>query len=73
MNGINTYNQISQTYKVNDVIHKKENSVKVENISKEEIINSKDLTPEQKLDMLGIKKMSSRELAQKLADELIWF
>jgi len=75
MNGINSYNQISHTYKVNDVAtHKKENNITdntKEPMSKEDIISSKDLSPEQKLDMLGIKKMSSDELAKKLADELI--
>lgn len=40
-------------------------------LSREDIITSKDLSPEQKLEKLGIKPMNLNELATGLIDKLL--
>jgi len=40
-------------------------------LTRSEIISSKDLTPEQKMEKLGIKPMSTTEMANALANKII--
>jgi hypothetical protein len=40
-------------------------------LSREEIISSKDLTPEQKMEKLGIKPMTTTEMANTLVNKII--
>lgn len=40
-------------------------------LTRAEIISSKDLTPEQKMEKLGIKPMTTTEMATELADKII--
>ena len=44
---------------------------KTKELSREEIISSKDLTPEQKMERLGINKMTSQEIAEGLAEKMV--
>lgn len=52
-------------------VQKTTNVVKAKELSREEIIQSKDFTPEQKLEMLGIQKKSTEDLAKDLAGVLL--
>ena len=58
--------QINQTNKQ----VKTEKAEKVE-LTRSEIISSKDLTPEQKLEKLGIKPMTVNEMASGLTDKIM--
>jgi len=69
MNTINPYTQIQALQPKDNVRVREPESVK--ELSRAEIISSKDLSPDQKLEMLGIKKMNPDELASNLADELL--
>lgn len=70
MNSINKYSAVAQTFQTSSVTTKRdEKSEKIE-LSREEIISSKDLSPQQKLDMLGIKPMSTSDLAESLTNRL---
>ena len=59
--------QINQTNKQQV---KTEKAEKVE-LTRSEIISSKDLTPEQKLEKLGIKPMTVNEMASGLTDKIM--
>ena len=69
---INGYSNVAIT----QVQQNKNNTVptkasETKELTKPEIISSKDLTPEQKLEMLGIKKMSIDDMAEGIANKLI--
>ena len=49
----------------------KTSKVELSKMTRAEIISSKDLTPEQKLEKLGIKAMTIDELATNLATKFI--
>ena len=67
MNTIST-NIIQQQ---NIQFNKQKEKTDVVELTKVEIIASKDLTPEQKMEKLGIKKMSVEEMATGIADQLL--
>ena len=67
MDSINPYTNNTFTPQNNTTYNKQE---RVE-LTRSEIISSKDLTPEQKLEKLGIKPMSVDEMATELADKIM--
>ena len=70
MNSINPYTQgvVQAPTKTTKVEQPK---VEVKELTTAEIIKSKDLTPEQKLEKLGIKPMTAEELATNLATKFL--
>lgn len=69
MNTINPYTQSIVTPNNNTTYNGKDKET-VE-LTRSEVINSKDLTTEQKLEKLGIKPMTAEEMANGLADKII--
>lgn len=72
MTPINPYNNI-QTPSYN-VVEKRTNVLEVQKpkeLSRDDIISSKELSMDDKLRMLGIEKMSTEELANNLANNLL--
>ena len=66
VNPYTSVNYIKPTTKNNN-IQKTEKA----DLSRDEIISSKDLSPEQKMEMLGIKPMSIDELAEGLTTKIL--
>ncbi len=72
MNTINPYSNVDHTHPSN----RAGNQNKVEkpeapSMSRAEIISSKDLSPEEKMDKLGIKPWTANELSENLAQAII--
>ncbi len=70
MKSINPYTQININPN-NNTTYKTPPKTEVTELSRSEIISSKDLTPEQKMEKLGIKPMTASEMAESLADKII--
>ena len=72
MNSINPYTNVAiQPTKNVTPTSRVEKTEPTEKLSKADIISSKDLSPTQKMEMLGIKPMSIDELAEGLTNQII--
>jgi hypothetical protein len=72
MSSINPYSNVAiQPTKSTAPTQRVEKTEPTEKLSREDIISSKDLTPTQKMDMLGIKPMSVNELSEALAKKFL--
>ena len=70
MNTINPYSNVAiQTPKTTQAT--KVEKTEAPSMSRAEIISSKDLSPEEKMDKLGIKPWTANELSENLAQAII--
>lgn len=70
MSTINPYTQAANAYGEINKVQKTERDEKPAELSRADIISSKNLTPEQKLEMLGIQKMTPKEMAEGLVKKI---